>query len=126
MYSCFRFQMRYASECFCVQGLGDQCVTLEKFVIPVIEYSLDMKQEGHVYLQEDGLHLFFAYLENIKKSDDIFSVYHYLLALIEKSTEHLKTTLKITFAMLLLSPDKFMQVSIAICSCSFSVRSYIT
>ena len=70
-----------------------------------------MEKDGHVYLQEDGLQLFFAYLENIKNSEDIFSVYHYLLALIEKSTENLKLTLKISNALLLLSPDKYMQVS---------------
>lgn len=53
-------------------------------MIPVIEYSLDTKQEGHVYLLEDGLHLFIAYVENINNSEDIFSVFHYLPPLLGK------------------------------------------
>lgn len=68
-----------------MQGLGDQCFTLEKFVIMVVEYSLDTKEEGHVYLLEDGLHLLMAYIDNIVNSDEILSVFHYLPPLIGKN-----------------------------------------
>lgn len=51
----------------------------------VVEYSLDTKEEGHVYLLEDGLHLLMAYIDNIVISDEILSVFHYLPPLIGKN-----------------------------------------
>lgn len=51
-------------------------------MILVIELSLDAEQEGHVYLLEDGLHLFLAYVENIQHGDKIFPMFNYLPHLI--------------------------------------------
>ncbi len=70
-----RFKKLFRSDS---QGLGDQCITLEKFIILVIEYSLDTKEEGHVYLLEDGLQLLAAYIDNVTKSDEILSIFPYL------------------------------------------------
>ncbi|XP_065222298.1 importin-11 [Planococcus citri] len=92
-----------------VKGLGDQCFTLEKFVILVVECSLDTKQEGHVYLLEDGLSLFNAFLENVNSGDEIFRLLSYLPILIEKSTEHLRVILNIMTAAVLLNPDIFLR-----------------
>lgn len=48
----------------------------------VIEYSLDLRSEGHVYLLEEGLHLLMAYIENVSKNDNVLSIFHYLPPLI--------------------------------------------
>lgn len=37
-----------------------------------------MKQEGHVYLLEDGLYLFNGFLENVNASEEIFPIIAYL------------------------------------------------
>jgi len=37
---------------------------LEPLVVGVVALSCDVNQEGHVYLLEDGLELWFALLEN--------------------------------------------------------------
>lgn len=46
------------------QALGSESVNLEPLVVGVVALSVDVNQEGHVYLLEDGLELWIALLEN--------------------------------------------------------------
>ena len=45
-----------------LQGLGSLCVSMYDFVLPVIALSVDVDQEPHVYLGEDGLELWLSTL----------------------------------------------------------------
>ncbi len=47
----------------CFQGLGSLCVSLYDMLLPVIELSTDVRQPPHVYLCEDGLHLWYITLQ---------------------------------------------------------------
>lgn len=105
------------------------------FLVPIIRYSVDIKEKAYIYLQEDGLELLLSYIESCTTyNDDMLSLIDYLLPLLGKyfcefcfifmfhlliffyildySTEHLKTGLMILEAYVLIAPERVISVSV--------------
>lgn len=55
------------------------------FLVPIIRYSVDIKEKAYIYLQEDGLELLLSYIESCTTyNDDMLSLIDYLLPLLGK------------------------------------------
>ncbi|XP_012521564.2 importin-11 [Monomorium pharaonis] len=90
------------------KALGSESVILEPLVVGVVALSVDVNQEGHVYLLEDGLELWVALLENTPTpTPAIMDLFRNMPALLDQSTENLRLCLYIIQAYVLLSPQDF-------------------
>ncbi|XP_037114580.1 importin-11 [Syngnathus acus] len=93
-----------------VQGLGAESKNLYPFLLPVIQLSTDVSQPPHVYLLEDGLELWYVTLENSPAiTPELLRIFQNMSALLELSTENLRTCYQIVNAYLYLSPTEFLQ-----------------
>uniref|UniRef100_T1IKF5 Importin N-terminal domain-containing protein n=1 Tax=Strigamia maritima TaxID=126957 RepID=T1IKF5_STRMM len=93
-----------------VQGLGPESEKLYPFLIPVIQLSTDLQQSVSVYLMEDGLELWLASLQNSSRMQNcLLSLCPNLIALLDTTSEHLKTCFQILQAYVLLCPEEFIQ-----------------
>ncbi|KAM6944446.1 importin-11 [Lycodopsis pacificus] len=93
-----------------VQGLGAECKNLYPFLLPVIQLSTDVSQPPHVYLLEDGLELWLVTLENSPAiTPELLRIYQNMSALLELSSENLRTCFQIVIAYLYLSATDFLQ-----------------
>ncbi|GAB6031945.1 Importin-11 [Chamberlinius hualienensis] len=91
-----------------VEGFGALSEDLHPFLVPVINFSTDVKQEPHVYLLEDGLELWNVTLENAHSiGDNMFILFNNLLPLLELSSESMRTCFNIIQAYTLLVPVQF-------------------
>lgn len=55
------------------------------FLVPIIRYSVDIKEKAYIYLQEDGLELLLSYIESCTTyNNDMLSLIDYLLPLLGK------------------------------------------
>lgn len=54
---------------------------MSSFICMVVEYSLDFNQDGHVYLLDNGLQLFLAFVENVSSDNgaDILKLFDRVL-----------------------------------------------
>uniref|UniRef100_A0AAQ4P8I1 Importin-11 n=1 Tax=Gasterosteus aculeatus aculeatus TaxID=481459 RepID=A0AAQ4P8I1_GASAC len=94
-----------------VQGLGAECKNLYPFLLPVIQLSTDVSQPPHVYLLEDGLELWLVTLENSPAiTPELLRIFQNMSALLELSSENLRTCFQIVNAYLYLSATDFLQV----------------
>lgn len=96
-----------------VKGLKKRCTSMSSFICMVVEYSLDFNQDGHVYLLDNGLQLFLAFVENVSSDNgaDILKLFDRVLPVLEMTySEHLVLVCSITRAFILLTPDLFMQM----------------
>uniref|UniRef100_A0A670JIL0 Importin-11 n=2 Tax=Podarcis muralis TaxID=64176 RepID=A0A670JIL0_PODMU len=94
-----------------VQGLGADSKNLYPFLLPVIQLSTDVSQPPHVYLLEDGLELWLVTLENSPcLTPELLRIFQNMSALLELSSENLRTCFKIINGYLFLSPSEFLQV----------------
>lgn len=90
------------------KALGSESVILEPLVVGVVALSVDVNQEGHVYLLEDGLELWIALLENAPTpTPAIMDLFRNMPALLDQSTENLRLCLYIIQVYVLLSPQDF-------------------
>lgn len=90
-----------------VRAIRTKSAELTPFLVPIIRYSVDIKEKAYIYLQEDGLELLLSYIESCATyNDDMLSLINYLLPLLDYSTEHLKTGLMILEAYVLIAPDR--------------------
>ncbi|XP_057689047.1 importin-11 [Corythoichthys intestinalis] len=93
-----------------VQGLGAESKNLYPFLLPVIQLSTDVSQPPHVYLLEDGLELWYVTLENSPAiTHELLRIFQNMSALLELSSENLRTCFQIVNAYLYLSPTEFLQ-----------------
>uniref|UniRef100_A0A3Q2ZDI5 Importin-11 n=1 Tax=Hippocampus comes TaxID=109280 RepID=A0A3Q2ZDI5_HIPCM len=93
-----------------VQGLGAESKNLYPFLLPVIQLSTDVSQPPHVYLLEDGLALWYVTLENSPAiTPELLRIFQNMSALLELSSENLRTCFQIVNAYLYLSPTEFLQ-----------------
>lgn len=93
-----------------VQGLGAECKNLYPFLLPVIQLSTDVSQPPHVYLLEDGLELWLVTLENSPAiTPELLRIFQNMSALLELSSENLRTCFAIVNAYLYLSATDFLQ-----------------
>ncbi|XP_061623800.1 importin-11 [Phyllopteryx taeniolatus] len=93
-----------------VQGLGAESKNLYPFLLPVIQLSTDVSQPPHVYLLEDGLELWYVTLENSPAiTPELLRIFQNMSALLELSSENLRTCFQIVNAYLYLSPTEFLQ-----------------
>ncbi|KAJ7335927.1 hypothetical protein JRQ81_013868 [Phrynocephalus forsythii] len=94
-----------------VQGLGADSKNLYPFLLPVIQLSTDVSQPPHVYLLEDGLELWLVTLENSPcLTSELLRIFQNMSALLELSSENLRTSFKIINGYIFLSPSEFLQV----------------
>ncbi|KAF7250349.1 Importin-11 [Varanus komodoensis] len=107
-----------------VQGLGADSKNLYPFLLPVIQLSTDVSQPPHVYLLEDGL----VTLENSPcLTPELLRIFQNMSALIELSSENLRTCFKIINGYIFLSPTEFLQVYAAeLCNSFCEVLKDIT
>ncbi|XP_025988131.1 importin-11 [Solenopsis invicta] len=90
------------------KALGSESVILEPLVVGVVALSVDVNQEGHVYLLEDGLELWVALLENTPSpTPAIMDLFRNMPALLDQSTENLRLCLYIIQVYVLLNPQDF-------------------
>ncbi|RVE68075.1 hypothetical protein OJAV_G00088100 [Oryzias javanicus] len=93
-----------------VQGLGAQSKNLYPFLLPVIQLSTDVSQPPHVYLLEDGLELWLVTLENSPAvTPELLRIFQNMSALLELSSENLRTCFQIVNAYIYLSATEFLQ-----------------
>uniref|UniRef100_A0A674MF85 Importin-11 n=1 Tax=Takifugu rubripes TaxID=31033 RepID=A0A674MF85_TAKRU len=93
-----------------VQGLGAESKNLYPFLLPVIQLSTDVSQPPHVYLLEDGLELWLVTLENSPAiTPELLRIFQNMSALLELSSENLRTCFQIVNAYLYLSATDFLQ-----------------
>ncbi|XP_014861809.1 PREDICTED: importin-11 [Poecilia mexicana] len=93
-----------------VQGLGAESKNLYPFLLPVIQLSTDVSQPPHVYLLEDGLELWLVTLENSPAiTPELLRIFQNMSALLELSSENLRTCFQIINAYLYLSAVEFLQ-----------------
>uniref|UniRef100_A0A3Q3VMA8 Importin-11 n=1 Tax=Mola mola TaxID=94237 RepID=A0A3Q3VMA8_MOLML len=93
-----------------VQGLGAESKNLYPFLLPVIQLSTDVSQPPHVYLLEDGLELWLVTLENSPAiTQELLRIFQNMSALLELSSENLRTCFQIVNAYLYLSATEFLQ-----------------
>uniref|UniRef100_A0A3Q2QX65 Importin-11 n=1 Tax=Fundulus heteroclitus TaxID=8078 RepID=A0A3Q2QX65_FUNHE len=93
-----------------VQGLGAESKNLYPFLLPVIQLSTDVSQPPHVYLLEDGLELWLVTLENSPAiTPELLRIFQNMSALLELSSENLRTCFQIINAYLYLSAIEFLQ-----------------
>ncbi|KAM3847192.1 importin-11 isoform 2-T2 [Vipera latastei] len=94
-----------------IQGLGAESKNLYSFLLPVIQLSTDVSQPPHVYLLEDGLELWLVTLENSPcLTAELLRIFQNMSALLELSSENLRTCFKIINAYLFLSSSEFLQI----------------
>ncbi|XP_020288528.1 importin-11 isoform X2 [Pseudomyrmex gracilis] len=90
------------------KALGSESVALEPLVVGIVALSCDLNEDGYVYLLEDGLELWLALLENAPApTPAIMDLFRNMPALLDQSTENLRTCLYIIQAYVLLSPQDF-------------------
>ncbi|XP_066231784.1 importin-11 isoform X2 [Saccopteryx leptura] len=93
-----------------VQGLGADSKNLYPFLLPVIQLSTDVSQPPHVYLLEDGLELWLVTLENSPCiTPELLRIFQNMSALLELSSENLRTCFKIINGYIFLSSTEFLQ-----------------
>ncbi|XP_047679102.1 importin-11 [Tachysurus fulvidraco] len=93
-----------------VKGLGAESRNLYAFLLPVIQLSTDVSQPPHVYLLEDGLELWLVTLENSPTlSSELHRIFKNMSALLEMSTENVRTCFQIINSYIYLSADDFLQ-----------------
>ncbi|XP_062855531.1 importin-11 [Trichomycterus rosablanca] len=93
-----------------VQGLGAESRNLYPFLLPVIQLSTDVSQPPHVYLLEDGLELWLVTLENSPAlTPELLRIFQNMSALLEMSTENVKTCFQIVNSYIYLSSTDFLQ-----------------
>lgn len=93
-----------------VQGLGAESKNLYPFLLPVIQLSTDVSQPPHVYLLEDGLELWLVTLENSPAlTPELLRIFQNMSALLEMSSENVRTCFQIVNAYLYLSATDFLQ-----------------
>ncbi|KAJ8414029.1 hypothetical protein AAFF_G00066270 [Aldrovandia affinis] len=93
-----------------VQGLGAESKNLYPFLLPVIQLSTDVSQPPHVYLLEDGLELWLVTLENSPAiTPELLRIFQNMSALLELSSENLRTCFQIINAYTYLSAAQFLQ-----------------
>ncbi|KAJ8285217.1 hypothetical protein GJAV_G00023640 [Gymnothorax javanicus] len=93
-----------------VQGLGAESWNLYPFLLPVIQLSTDVMQPPHVYLLEDGLELWLVTLENSPAiTPELLRIFQNMSALLELSSENLRTCFQIINAYTYLSATEFLQ-----------------
>uniref|UniRef100_A0A2P2HZB5 Importin-11-like n=1 Tax=Hirondellea gigas TaxID=1518452 RepID=A0A2P2HZB5_9CRUS len=102
-----------------VNGMGSDCVNLQSFLLRVLNVSTDNKQDGHVYLIEDGLQLWLSVLENTPnysnrsttsaEHEQLLQLYKNILPVLDSSTEHMQSVTQITIAYVMLCPQPFLQ-----------------
>uniref|UniRef100_W5UCH5 Importin-11 n=1 Tax=Ictalurus punctatus TaxID=7998 RepID=W5UCH5_ICTPU len=93
-----------------VKGLGAESRNLYPFLIPVIQLSTDVSQPPHVYLLEDGLELWLVTLENSPAlTPELLRIFQNMSALLEMSTENVRTCFQIINSYIYLSVTDFLQ-----------------
>uniref|UniRef100_A0AAX7TM59 Importin-11 n=1 Tax=Astatotilapia calliptera TaxID=8154 RepID=A0AAX7TM59_ASTCA len=93
-----------------VQGLGAESKNLYPFLLPVIQLSTDVSQPPHVYLLEDGLELWLVTLENSPAiTPELLRIFQNMSALLELSSENLRTCFHIVNGYIYLSATEFLQ-----------------
>uniref|UniRef100_A0A672QD90 Importin-11 n=1 Tax=Sinocyclocheilus grahami TaxID=75366 RepID=A0A672QD90_SINGR len=93
-----------------VQGLGAESKNLYPFLLPVIQLSTDVSQPPHVYLLEDGLELWLVTLENSPAiTPELLRIFQNMSALLELSSENVRTCFQIINAYIYLSATDFLQ-----------------
>ncbi|KAB5511424.1 hypothetical protein PHYPO_G00250650, partial [Pangasianodon hypophthalmus] len=94
-----------------VKGLGAESRNLYPFLLPVIQLSTDVSQPPHVYLLEDGLELWLVTLENSPAlTPELLRIFQNMSALLEMSTENVRTCFQIINSYMYLSATDFLQV----------------
>ncbi|CAL8251099.1 unnamed protein product, partial [Boreogadus saida] len=93
-----------------VQGLGSESKNLYPFLLPVIQLSTDVSQSPHVYLMEDGLELWLVTLENSPAiTPELLRIFPNMSALLELTSENMRTCFQIINAYIYLSATDFLQ-----------------
>nr|XP_033786299.1 importin-11 isoform X1 [Geotrypetes seraphini] len=111
-----------------VQGLGEDSKNLYPFLLPVIQLSTDVSQPPHVYLLEDGLELWLVALENSPSiTPELLRIFQNMSALLELSSENLKTCFQIINAYIYLAAYEFLQTyAVGLCLSFCEVLKDIT
>jgi len=95
---------------YIVQGLGTVSEGLLPFLGPVLELSIDLTQDSHIYLLEDGLELWLTILHNTAKPHPtLLNLLAKLPPLLTIGSENLRTTIYILQAYVLLCPLRVME-----------------
>ncbi|KAJ2898921.1 hypothetical protein GGI21_001551 [Coemansia aciculifera] len=79
-----------------VAALGAHSASLQSFVAPLIQHSIDIDDPAHVYLIVDGIDLWLALVRNATAIDSsLMALLHFIPGLLKNSTETLKSVLKV-------------------------------
>lgn len=93
-----------------VKALSTVSSTLYPFLLPVIQIGTDISQEPIVYLLEDCLELWLAVLENsTAMTDELMQLFNNMPALLDYSSETLRSCLCIVQAHILLAPEQTLK-----------------
>ncbi|KAJ2597229.1 hypothetical protein GGF39_003138 [Coemansia sp. RSA 1721] len=89
-----------------VEALGVHSTAIQPFVAPLVQHSIDLSDQAHIYLIEDGLELWLALIRNCSALDpSISGLVQSIPGLLQYSTETLKKVLKITESYILVNGD---------------------
>ncbi|KAB7497155.1 Importin-11 [Armadillidium nasatum] len=94
---------------YIVSGLMSESECLHAFLLPIIEMAVDVKEDGHVYLLEDGLQLWLTTIENCHNpTEPLLNLFNNMICLLEISSENLRICLQITNAYIVFYPQMFL------------------
>eukprot|EP00127_Corallochytrium_limacisporum_P007488 Clim_evm10s253 gene=Clim_evmTU10s253 len=94
-----------------VRAVREQSVHLHQFLLPIINYALDVNEEAHIYLAEDALELWLDVLKTTDEpTEDLLNMFPRLPPYMLQASEGLKTCIKILESYLMLSGTHFLHL----------------
>ncbi|XP_034939716.1 importin-11 [Chelonus insularis] len=94
-----------------VKALNSESVIIEPMIVNMVSLSCDLKQDAHVYLMEDGLQLWLAFLENAPApTPGIMSLIYNMPELLDSGLDQVnfRPAICIIQAYVLLNPQEIL------------------
>jgi hypothetical protein len=101
-------------------ALGPSCLAMSNFVLPVLEYALNIEGPEALVLLEDALSLWLVTLRNLPgNSHDALRLWPRWVEIMSTSIEHVPMCMMIASSSILLGKADFLHV------CSLFERSFV-
>lgn len=92
-------------------ALGPSCVAMSNFVLPVLEYALNVEGPEVVTLIEDALSLWLVTLRNLPgDSHDVLKLWPRWVEIMSTNIEHVPVCMMIASSCILLGKAEFLHV----------------